>query len=681
VRFRIVANIAVAHHRLGELDAAAEFFTAAYELNPDEPTAIANKIAALLIQNRYEDARALALDAAARFPDNSDIALQRLQSLGPDENFEAVWSSLSASIIDKTALRIRRILFLRERGDTQWSNTLDDAIQHDPDSRQLRTLLAHSILDRVIAVDESALGASASDSPNRAELARAASEFESLWTYSIGTELEPDWSSAHNGALSFSIVGDLGAAARLLDAALTRKTPVEESKRLRLSIFVRNGQSAEAIALSDTLEPTPHNAIYKADLRVKSDPAAARQLLASRAEFTDKRDIIAAAQIYIDSLLNEENYEAAVIEANRLETLLANEPLSALSLYLVHSTQGNPQAGAYLDEAIRRLETETNYISRFSVSRALESAGRFDEVVDLLHKHVTLVRDSPALRLLISAAANADRRSTLQETLSALPPDLLEIPFYLRARAALALRLGNIADAEHVIRAYLRTRPRGIEVQLQLLQILARQEKAAELQAEVAKLASDFEGDAEDFLILAQFKAAYGDWREAHRLAYRVWITNQNNPAVNVRYVGVFLQPGHSTELDVAPSVVTESMAVSLRNNSGGNDTFVIEPDAALRPTPRHISPQHRVAELMLNKSIGDEFELPDGSKVKIEWIKPKELHALHEIMENFQKLFPESEGLERVEVNADQPNGFQPIFDRVRLRHDAIEQAFNQVF
>ena len=112
VRFRIVANIAVAHHRLSELDAAAEFFTAAYELNPDEPTAIANRIAALLIQNRYEDARALALDAAARFPDNSDVALQRLQSLGPDENFETVWSSLSANTIDKTALRIRRILFL-----------------------------------------------------------------------------------------------------------------------------------------------------------------------------------------------------------------------------------------------------------------------------------------------------------------------------------------------------------------------------------------------------------------------------------------------------------------------------------------------------------------------------------------------------------------------------------------
>ena len=47
--------------------------------------------------------------------------------------------------------------------------------------------------------------------------------------------------------------------------------------------------------------------------------------------------------------------------------------------------------------------------------------------------------------------------------------------------------------------------------------------------------------------------------------------------------------------------------------------------------------------------------------------------------MENFQKLFPESEGLERVEVNADQPNGFQPIFDRVRVRGDAIEQALDQ--
>jgi tetratricopeptide (TPR) repeat protein len=678
VRFRIVANIAVAHHRRGELDAAARLFAEAYELSPNDPGAISNKIAALLIENRTQEAHSLAVDALARLSDNPDIALQRLQALDATEDFDTVWSSLSTSVIEKSPLRLRRILFLRERRDPQWRSLLETAILADPNNPVLRGLEAHSILQRVTDVDETALGALAGDSPNRAELARAAAEFESLWANSLGKELEPDWASAHNGGLAASI-GDLGTCARLLDDALARGTPVEESKKLRLSVFVRNGQHAEAIALADTLDLTPRNAIFRADLRVKSQPAAARELLASRATFTDRRDVVAAAQIYIDSLLNEGKYEDAVSEANRLEAVLPDDPLSALSLYLVYSTQGDASAASYLYEAIKRLKSETDYFERFLVAQTLESAGKFDEVVHLLDNRVTLVRDSPALRLLISAAANADRRSTLHKILSALPTEVLEIPFYLRVRAALAIRLGNVADAEEYVRAYLWIRPRSLEVQLQLLHILARQEKGGDLRVEVARPASNFDGTAEDFVVLAQLKEAHGDWREAHELAYRMWINNQNSAAVSIRYVGVFLRPGHSTDLDPAPTIVSENMAVSLRERNGSSDVFVIEPDATLRPTPKHISTQHRVAEQLLGKRLGDEVTLADGSKVKIEWIKPKQLHALHQIMENFQRLFPETEGLERVDFSPTQADGLQPIFERVRSRHDVIQQAFAQ--
>jgi hypothetical protein len=142
---------------------------------------------------------------------------------------------------------------------------------------------------------------------------------------------------------------------------------------------------------------------------------------------------------------------------------------------------------------------------------------------------------------------------------------------------------------------------------------------------------------------------------------------------------GLFLRPGHSTDLDPAPTIVSENMAVLLRDQNGGTDVFVIEPDLTLRPTPKHISPQHRVAEQLLGKRLGDEVTLADGSKVKIEWIKPKQLHALHQIMENFQRHFPETEGLERVDVSATQTDGLQPIFERVRSRHDVIQQAFAQ--
>ena len=52
IRFRIIANIGVAHHRLSEFSEAAIRFTDAYELNPDDQNSIANKIAALLIQSK-----------------------------------------------------------------------------------------------------------------------------------------------------------------------------------------------------------------------------------------------------------------------------------------------------------------------------------------------------------------------------------------------------------------------------------------------------------------------------------------------------------------------------------------------------------------------------------------------------------------------------------------------------
>jgi predicted Zn-dependent protease len=116
-------------------------------------------------------------------------------------------------------------------------------------------------------------------------------------------------------------------------------------------------------------------------------------------------------------------------------------------------------------------------VTRFLVSEALVAAARYDDAVDLLYGHVGTARDSPALRQLAAAAANADRRVVLSETLRALPPNLLDLPFYRRVQAALAIRSGDIQTAERDLRAYLDLHPRNLEVHLQLLQLLVRQKK------------------------------------------------------------------------------------------------------------------------------------------------------------------------------------------------------------
>jgi hypothetical protein len=203
---------------------------------------------------------------------------------------------------------------------------------------------------------------------------------------------------------------------------------------------------------------------------------------------------------------------------------------------------------------------------------------------------------------------------------------------------------------------------------------LFRQNKIEELRAEARRPSTDFGGAPEKFMQLAQFKDDFGDWRDAHDLAYRTYLANRTSSTVSMGYVAMFLRPGHSSDLDITPTAVAQNMAVCLLKEDGVPSVYVLEPSPELRPTAEYLPPDHKVARRLLGQPVGAEIELPDQSKVQIEWIKPKVLHALHQLLENFQIQFPDNEGLERVRVRPDQPDGLQPVLDRVRDRHDAIE-------
>jgi hypothetical protein len=112
-----------------------------------------------------------------------------------------------------------------------------------------------------------------------------------------------------------------------------------------------------------------------------------------------------------------------------------------------------------------------------------------------------------------------------------------------------------------------------------------------------------------------------------------------------------------------------------LENEEGVTNIFIVEPDAALRPSAHYLSPDHLVAKLLAGKETGDTVEMPDKSTATIIWIKPKVVHALHDVMEHFPNNFPEAEGFERVKIDTKKEGGFEPMLERLRDRHDAVEQ------
>jgi cellulose synthase operon protein C len=258
-----------------------------------------------------------------------------------------------------------------------------------------------------------------------------------------------------------------------------------------------------------------------------------------------------------------------------------------------------------------------------------------------------------------------------------LSPDVAKRSFYQRSRIALSIRVQDIKAAELQIRQYLAEDPRSLEMQLQLMHALFRQDKRAELRAEVGKPASAFDGAPIDFVKFAQFKDGFGDWQEAHALAYKTLLANFEDAEVNMAYVAVFLSPGHSTGLEVEPAFVAEDTTIGLAVEGEAGKVFTIEADAALRPSTQYIAPTHAIARALIGHAKGETVSLPDGTTARIAWTKPKVLHALHEVLENFQRMFPESDGLERVIIDPDKNEGLGEIVERLKQRNQAIEAVF----
>jgi hypothetical protein len=245
--------------------------------------------------------------------------------------------------------------------------------------------------------------------------------------------------------------------------------------------------------------------------------------------------------------------------------------------------QGGEGAKQTLDEARSLITDRTDFYIRFLVCEALAAADRHAEVVDLLEDKISTRFDSPALRMLAGAAANADRRALLARIFKEIPPEVSRLPYYRRVKIAQAFSIGDIRSAERQVREYLGLEPTNLAMHVQLLEALFRQNKEAELKVAAARPSSDFSGTPESFMHFAQFKKDFGDPKEALDLAYRTVLANQRNETVNLGYVGMFLLEWRRSSIDLSPATVSDNMAVGLKRDDGLTSTYVIEPEAGQR--------------------------------------------------------------------------------------------------
>lgn len=674
VRYRLLSNIGAAHYNLMEYQEAATFLLEAAPFNPDDPLSLSNQAAALLIRGQKAQAHAVAVAAIARFPQSADIALQRLQALAPDETIEQVWQTLTEDVKSAAAVFGYRIGVTRETGNPRWWDLVADGRKLFPADGGLRILHADSVIDRMLKLGMGGTGFEYEGVPSQEEIKQAADALESAWISSKGKETPAQPVFAHNAALAWNVLGETARAANLLDEAIASGYEPDETKQLRVALFRKQGKKSEAIALAERLTDSPIDRLMHADLLTEGNPAKARELVADRSLFMRESDAIAASLLTLESYLHEKNVVAAIAEADQLTTAFPNHPQGPLARFRIDQANGN-DGKAYLDQAVALVNESSAFPARLLVAEALMTSERHDEAITLLSGYTARNFDSPALRALLAAAVNADKRATVKALLKEIPESIKQKRYYTRVQVSFAIRSGNMRDAENGLRRYLKNDPGSLEFHLQLLHALYRQNKLDELRSEVAAPASAFTGEPDEWLMLAHFKDDFGDWKEAHEIAYQTLLAHPNEEAVAMGYIGVFLRPGHSRELSIKAPVVQFGTAVGLTFDDGSTAVYVIECDPKLRPAPQYLAPDHRIANILHGHAIGTRVTLPDGTAAAIAWIKPKSLHALHDLLDGFKNRFPEATGIEQLQIDTGTDDAFKEVFAHLRLRHEATER------
>lgn len=247
-----------------------------------------------------------------------------------------------------------------------------------------------------------------------------------------------------------------------------------------------------------------------------------------------------------------------------------------------------------------------------------------------------------------------------------MPAALKEPPFYRHAEGLLHHNRGALKQAEACLRKAIEVSP-NLTNYLTLFSVLRRSDRAAEIRLILEGLdLAAAKGTPGQKMFLAQQLLVVGLPQIAFSFAYDVLRDSRNDAEAALRYFGLMMLDPNGHHVPRA-RIVGLDVWVRLESSHAEPYSFLIaeRPD---RPAEGVLSPTHAIAAAAIGLQVGDTFAVKPAFGADITWrvveIKHKYLHALHDVMANFQTRFPDTRGFHTIRM---QDNDVQPALDEVR--------------
>ena len=627
VRFRIVTNIGAACLELGEEELAANAFLEATGYDFTDRVGMANVALAHILRAEVEQAIAAADAALQQDPGNAAAAGYLISGHLGDPGISDPFSLVPDGLHESAEVQASAINFLCQRGDTGWHDLARQSAKKHPEQMLLRRRAAEAVFDEAVSSERFEIGGTLPGGLTIDDLRNAVSVLQGFWDEARVSEARSgDTALPQNLVRALWALNESRSAASVLDQALERTPEDQELRELRAALHFEAEEPEAALALAGDNVGRVGLALMQAQTLLKSDPKRAREILHGKA-FADAPDPqrLAGELLVIATFVHEGHREQALKHAERLvnDYDWSVEPLTELAR--VQRLLGKDEADQTLSRAVEKLNRQTRFLERFQVANALEDVGRYDDVVSVLEGHVDCTRDSPALRLLLNACINADRRTTAYELLRDLPAEVSSLPPYLRALVAVNVNRKDFPAALDATDRYLSLSPDDLEMRLRWASFCLRLNQQDRVEA-------CLKGNVEALAGSPELRMELAHWLD--RFAF---------------------------EID---------------DGRGGKSWFVIEPEAELRKNETYIASDEEVAQRARGLRVGDTITWNGHHKSwTVLTIKHKYVHALHQSMERFERHFPAERGLRRVDVDLASEEPFEEIFKDIKRRPDSIQE------
>ena len=673
--FRLLTNLGACAVAAGDIEQGAAFIEAAYELQPTNPTALANSATAAGLRGEYPRAAELArqsLELQPRDGHAASVLMGSLKEAGETEELELLIAEDWITDDPQAALTLARI-WIDQRKFDEARELSERFVERDPDDHDAHLALAECLLAATHAGHEGDAIATCEEIESHATQALEILEDKELAALRLQA-----WSIRAGARL---LLDDIEAATSDIDAMLTQDPGNAGALYNKGLIFLETGRHSDARAsLTQIDDPTMRDRALlplAEACRHDGDPAEAAALL--RGSFSldspEWEDIRRAEMLC--------EVEAALGDDDSVETLLARaqelEPDSA-RLFLVEAAHHRAHeriadAEAALVRALDCASAEDGPILRWRLAAFYGQCERYSEAADLFEEVVGGdVSHSGAIPLLVSLRNGERLRAALDwaRAIRAQHPNPYKVALETEAHIlnqvgdveAAAARWGDICirddatETDHLRHA-------------QALLWAGERDEAAEKVREID--ASALADEPKQLLALAQIKCLLGE-QEYLRDAYAARRGGVDDPSIHMGYFALFMT------LDArmsAPEVVEPGCAVLLRNEFGDQWWLVVE-HGEDTPGDHELHPDTDLAKSLLGRGRGETVVHQEGMGAKsseVVEIQNRYVRAFQETTAEFPTRFPGNADLTSIPVKADDFAEFLGIVDEAdRLARDLMQ-------